>query len=483
MPLLLAAFAAGAAAGGRMPAAAAAVCLAVCYLCALRFRRAADTYLLLCTFLCGALAAATDPVPAELPEGETLLELRMDETPAYRGGRLSATATVGRYLTVGDSVWRYSGGKVAVSADTSSRFGAGELLTVRTKVRPLTDSMSSYRQLMRSRGYCGRIAIYAETPIARGGYARGTPRTLSDALRSRCENKLRATALEGDRLALCMAMTTGRRADLGTELHGAYVRSGAAHLLAVSGLHVGIVFVLANILFRWLILLRHGQLLLNAAVVGAVWLYAFAAGLGVSVVRAAIMFTALQSAVAAGSVYRSANILAATAMAMLAVRPALLYDVGFQMSFAAVAAIIYWGVPIFGRLRCRRTVLDFFVGTVIMGLAASAAVMPLSAYWFGRVSVVGTATGPLTVLLGYGTVATTVAALLLPASWSTAAEIAGFFAEAENRCVVAAAEIPFASFECRIEWWGVALAYAVAVAVTETVRRGRRRKSPAADTL
>lgn len=476
MPLLLAAFAAGIAAGG-MPAAAAAACVVLCCLCAVGIRRAASLFLLAATFFCGVLATATAPVPAELPADEMSLELRIDEKPVLRRGRLAATATVGRCRRVGDSVWRYSGGKVFVSADTSLTLGAGRLLTVRTRVHPLTDSMSSYRVLMRARGYCGRIYINANTPCAIGGYARSTPRMLSDALQRRCEEKLRSTVLEDDELALCLAMAAGRRGDLDPATREAYVRSGAAHLLAVSGLHVGIVFILANLLLRWLVLLRHGQLLLDAAVVGAVWLYAFATGLSVSVIRAAVMFTALQSAVAGGSTYRSANILAATAMAMLAVKPQLLYDVGFQMSVAAVGAIIYWGLPIFGRLRSRWAVLDFFTGSVVIGLAASAAVLPLSAYWFGRVSIAGAATGPLMVLLGYGTVAASIAALLLPVWCSAAAETASFFAEAENRCVAAAAEMPFASFEWRFEWWGVALAYIAAIAVTETVRRRRSKKT------
>jgi len=477
MPLLLAAFAAGIAAGGRQSAAGAAVCMVLCCLCAVGIRRAAGMFLLAGTFFCGVLAAATAPVPAELPAGEMSLELRIDEIPLSRGGRIAATATVGRCRPAGDSVWRYSGGKVFVSADTSLILEAGRLLTVRTEVRPLTDSMSSYRALMRARGYCGRICINADTPCAVGGYVRSTPRMLSDALQRRCEEKLRATTLEDDELALCLAMAAGRRADLDPATREAYVRSGAAHLLAVSGLHVGIVFILANLLLRWLVLLRHGQLLLDVAAVCAVWLYAFATGLSVSVIRAAVMFTALQSAIACGSTYRSANILAAAAMAMLAVKPQLLYDVGFQMSFAAVGAIIYWGLPIFGRLRSRWAVLDFLTGSVVIGLAASAAVLPLSAYWFGRVSIAGAATGPLMVLLGYGTVAASIAALLLPVSWSAAAETASFFAEAENRCAASAAEMPFASFEWRLEWWGVALAYVLAIAVTETVRRRRGKKS------
>ena len=106
------------------------------------------------------------------------------------------------------------------------------------------------------------------------------------------------------------------------ELRAAYSRSGLSHLLAVSGLHTGIVFALVNLLLWWLPLLRRGHLLRNLLAAACIWIYVAAAGFPPSAVRAAVMFTMLQSALASASEYNGLNALAAAAFGMLLWNPA-----------------------------------------------------------------------------------------------------------------------------------------------------------------
>ena len=120
-----------------------------------------------------------------------------------------------------------------------------------------------------------------------------------------------------DEQALCNAMTAGDRRSLSPALRAAYSRSGTSHLLAVSGLHVGIVFLLANLLLWWLPLVRHGHILRNIAVILLIWLYAAVTGFPPSVVRAALMFSVLQFALASSSEYVGMNTLAGVAFVML----------------------------------------------------------------------------------------------------------------------------------------------------------------------
>lgn len=112
-------------------------------------------------------------------------------------------------------------------------------------------------------------------------------------------------------------MTAGDRRSLSPALRAAYSRSGTSHLLAVSGLHVGIVFLLANLLLWWLPLFRHGHILRNIAVILLIWLYAATTGFPPSVVRAALMFSVLQFALASSSEYVGMNTLAGVAFVML----------------------------------------------------------------------------------------------------------------------------------------------------------------------
>ena len=164
-------------------------------------------------------------------------------------------------------------------------------------------------------------------------------------------------------------------------------------------------------------------------------------------------------------------------MVMLAVRPRLILDVSFQLSVVAVAAIIYWAVPLCARLRTRNPILDLLTSTVVIGAVCTLATAPLVAHWFGRVAMVGVVLNPLVVMLGYLLVTLAVATIFVPASWTWVAQAAGVIAEAENRCVAVAAQLDWSHFTLRIEWWAVAIIYIVAIVITEIGRRKPRKKS------
>ena len=163
--------------------------------------------------------------------------------------------------------------------------------------------------------------------------------------------RIRRLHLPPDTEAVALAMAAGDQTELTPERRAPYARTGTAHVLAVSGLHVGMVFLYVNLLLGALALLHRGHLLRNAAAIAVIWLFAAAAGLSPGTIRAAVMFTALQLALATTSRYAGVNILSAAAFGMLLWRPSYLFHVGFQLSFLSVAAILLWGIPLYRRLR------------------------------------------------------------------------------------------------------------------------------------
>lgn len=165
-------------------------------------------------------------------------------------------------------------------------------------------------------------------------------------------------------------------------------------MLAVSGLHVGMVFLYVNLLLGALALLHRGHLLRNAAAIAVIWLFAAAAGLSPGTIRAAVMFTALQLALATTSRYAGVNILSAAAFGMLLWRPSYLFHVGFQLSFLSVAAILLWGIPLYRRLRTPWRAANAAVGMLVVGAVASTATAPLVSYCFGQIPLVGLAVNP-----------------------------------------------------------------------------------------
>lgn len=479
MVVLLIAFAAGVAIGvwAQVPLWCAIICITVFYLLSLRVRRAANAALLAAFVAAGVAAAESEYQHAAPPIGERLaMLLTVDDNPTDHGTWRQYSAKVNWYRAEGEEVWQRADRRVLISTTNAIQLAAGERIALVTKLRPLADSTNSYVRLMQARGYVGRVSLYTPKSLIRVGEQRSL-RRLAGRLQSWAVARLKVSALEGDRLALCATIATGQKTEMSAQLRENYTLSGSAHLLAVSGLHVAIIFIVANILLRWLTLFGRGSQLLNVAVVAVVWGYVAMTGLAISAVRAALMFSALQFALASGSSYRSANILATVAMVMLAVRPGLILDVSFQLSVVAVAAIIYWAVPLCASLRTRNPILNLLTSTVVIGAVCTLATAPLVAHWFGRVAMVGVVLNPLVVMLGYLLVTLAVATIFVPASWTWVTQAAGVIAEAENRCVAVAAQLDWSHFALRIEWWAVAIIYIVAIVITEIWRRKPRKKS------
>ncbi len=337
----------------------------------------------LCTlamlFTAGFGAAQLRDTGRTVPYGVyTAYELSVEGIPADRGRYASAEATVTAWRDPADGTWHPAGDRVTLHADSLTALHPGERLRCRGTVRPLRGGAESYRRLMTRRGFAGTIWLSEQTILERLP-ARNT------ALHLHAAERMGRLRIPGDAGAVCRAMTAGDRSGITPELRAAYSRSGLSHLLAVSGLHTGIVFALVNLLLWWLPLLRRGHLLRNLLAAACIWIYVAAAGFPPSAVRAAVMFTMLQSALASASEYNGLNALAAAAFGMLLWNPAWLGDISFQLSFAAVAAILAWGVPLCRRLRTRRRALNPITDALAVSLAATLATTPLVSHTFGIV--------------------------------------------------------------------------------------------------
>ncbi len=204
--------------------------------------------------------------------------------------------------------------------------------------------------------------------------------------RARLLERYREQGLEGQAYALVAAMTLGDRSALDRGLRATYNVSGASHVLALSGLHMGIIYALLSLFTvgrRW-------RLLSQVVTVLTIWAFVFLVGMPTSAVRAALMLT-LYALLSLG--YRdrlSLNALAFTAIVVLVVSPYTLFDVGFQMSYLAVLSILIWMPVVEGWVRAdvlqRHRWLRWLWGLLTLSVAAQLGVAPLIAYYFGRFS-------------------------------------------------------------------------------------------------
>lgn len=205
-------------------------------------------------------------------------------------------------------------------------------------------------------------------------------------VRHRLLENYRRQRAEDETYAVLAAMTLGDKSALTGELRDAYSVTGASHVLALSGLHLGIIWLL---LFR-LTLGRRRWWLSQVLIILGIWAFAFLTGLSTSVLRSAAMLSTYALFSVGGRRRSPVNLLCFTAIVMLLVSPSSVYDVGFQLSFCSVLSILLL-LPLFKACFpdgyfLRHRFQKWLFGMAGLSLAAQVGVAPLIAYHFGRFS-------------------------------------------------------------------------------------------------
>ncbi len=229
-------------------------------------------------------------------------------------------------------------------------------------------------------------------------------------------SQFRGYGADGQAYAVLAAMTLGDKSGLSEELKEDYSMAGASHVLALSGLHLGIIYAVLSMLAFGFRRKWFSQLIIMLAI----WAYAVMVGLMPSVVRSAVMLSIVAVMTSINRQRITTNSLAVAAMIMLLCNPLNLYDIGFEMSFLAVLGIaicnpvygLVWFPGFWGR------VLTWLWDIVAVSVAAQIGTAPLVAYYFGRIPTYFILTNlvviPCATILLYGVVAVALT------SWSAA---------------------------------------------------------------
>ncbi|MBL4888380.1 MAG: ComEC family competence protein [Flavobacteriaceae bacterium] len=146
--------------------------------------------------------------------------------------------------------------------------------------------------------------------------------------------------IKGKELAVASALILGYKDNIDAQLKSAYSSAGAMHVLAVSGLHVGVIFLIFSQLFSFFEKIKYGKIIKGVLLILILWSYALLTGLSPSVMRAATMFSFIVAAKMAGRNSNFFNTLAASALVLLIYNPLLIMEVGFQLSYMAVIGIV-----------------------------------------------------------------------------------------------------------------------------------------------
>lgn len=247
-----------------------------------------------------------------------------------------------------------------------------------------------YGRYLLYHGYVATTFIYIDEWSPATVDLKGLPlilrtRIAALAFRDRLLAKFASLGFSGQSYAVLAAMALGDKSSLSDKLEEDYSVSGASHVLALSGLHLGIIYAILSLLLAR----RRWQSVSQALILIAVWTYVFIVGMSASVVRSAIMLTVYSFVSLLNRNKMSLNTLSVAAVVILAGNPLFLYDVGFQMSFAAVLFIILFYRPVFcivpAGVRSLPVVKQVWQ-MMSVSVAAQIGVAPLVAFYFGRFS-------------------------------------------------------------------------------------------------
>lgn len=184
--------------------------------------------------------------------------------------------------------------------------------------------------------------------------------------------------------AIANAILLGEKDGLDQETKRAYSTGGVAHVLCVSGLHTGVVFVVIQTLLWPLARVKNGKLISTCLAILLIWFYAMITGLAPPVCRASWMLTMVSIGKLGRVKGNTLNSLACSALVLLIINPEWLFDAGFQLSYMAVIGILYFQ-PVFSSfIKAHHWLANYIRDLITVSLAAQLATLPLIAYYFNQ---------------------------------------------------------------------------------------------------
>ncbi len=227
-----------------------------------------------------------------------------------------------------------------------------------------------------------------------------------------------SSGIKGDEFAILAALTLGVKDYLSDDIVEAYSDSGAMHVLAVSGLHVGILMAMLNTIFSFFGKRNKPSIFQSIIIIFFLWLFALITGLAPSVTRSALMFSFFILGKNSGKKPSSYNSLAAAAFIILLFNPNALFHVGFQLSFLAVISILFFQQKFYRTIDIKNKYIDYLWQLTTVSIAAQIGTTPISIFYFHQFPIYALLTNliviPAAAIILHGVVLLLIASFYTP---------------------------------------------------------------------
>jgi competence protein ComEC len=249
---------------------------------------------------------------------------------------------------------------------------------------------STQIQTIKNNGYPGEFdaeRYWKNQGITLIGFVSSTNITLIESTKKSTQTLRQKLAqvlddvLTGQEFALANAFILGDRELLNNETTQAFSNTGTMHILAVSGLHIGILLLLLTRIFSFFSrALKQHQAIIVALLIG--WIYAYITGFSPSVLRSVIMFTFIYLGKINNKNNSELNLLALSAILILCWRPTFIYDIGFQLSYTAMLGIYLFYPYLRKTIVSKHKIIQITIEGSMIGIAAQITTLPFTLYYF-----------------------------------------------------------------------------------------------------
>ncbi len=347
--------------------------------------RAISTIALISIYILGILTMVMNSKKSVIPNYKNV--------EAFHGNIVESPVINERYIKVISKVLPDSSDSIAPtfailylekSTDTILQYGDCIIFkgNLHCPEEPKNPYEFDYRNYLLSKGITHTAFISSDCWRISGHSPENMLIEYSITLRDHLLESLKKNGLKDRELSVASAILLGYDDYMEKETKLDYMKSGSMHILCVSGLHVGIIYIVLNAIMGFLPKRRSFKLIKPIVLITTIWLYASITGFSPSVQRAALMISVF---IIGGIINRksdSYNTLAISAVILLIIDPHLIFKVGFQLSYSAVLGIIIFYFPIYRKIQSKNAIADKILSITALSLAAQLGTFPIAIYYF-----------------------------------------------------------------------------------------------------
>lgn len=299
---------------------------------------------------------------------------------------LRSTSKIKRYYakinTIDSEIFS---GKILVEVQNKETLALGSRLLCKAKIKKIHKSLSpydfDYQKYLEQKEVYGKIKI--DTYVL-NDFGSGWMYTLQN-YRTKVLQKLEVSSLSNATTGLMGAMLLGNRENLSREMQESFANAGVVHLIAISGMHIGVLYFLLLYSLGFLKMFTHGVYIHIIVVVMALWAFAVFTGLSSSVVRSVTMFSFIILSKLKNQKGLLLEPIISSMLFLLLCKPNYLLDVGFQLSYSAVISIVVFYPLLTKKIKVQNKVVKYFVDVILVSFIAQIGVLPITLFYFHQI--------------------------------------------------------------------------------------------------